>query len=828
MKKSIITILFIICFFAASPLFADTSSVTKRLSGDDRYKTAKAIAEEYNSGTVNAVVLVSATSYANALPASVLAYQKDAPVLLVNSTAQETTEAFDYMSAHLSKTGTVYLVGDNNIIGSDFTSKLNDLSYSNVIRISGIDKYDTGCLIAQELDVPSGTPIIISSGENFPDALAVSGYAARNEYPIILVSSDGITEESLNYIKSIQPNTVYITGGTGAVSSAIESRIKNNIPTTNIQRFAGSDRFDTAAQIVEHFSSGSVSDIFVTSGFNYPDAIAGSVLAAKFGSPIVLVDPKANRPSNQVEQFLQQLNDPNIVIFGGIGAVPNHLATNIYRIINSLPIAREELKVSVVVKPSLTYRILSHVYSSSEDTTALSDFSEGLAVVTYNNYDKGYVNTAGKKVIDFKYVIAESFLDGFAAVGKYVMGSTGELIKMGYIDKTGKEIVPLKYDGVYTPESRGAFVDGPAWVKLNGKYGYVDKTGREVVAPKYDEAEPFSDGMARVKLDGKYGYIDTSGREVVAPKYGDAETFSGGVARVNLDYSREKVGYDEEKKADIINIDYGSWGLIDNTGQEVLSPKYFDIWSFHEGLASVNSGGSLPAGYAGPGTYVTIIKGGKWGFINTMGNEVIPLQYDGVGYFSEGLAVVERNKKAGFVNTSGAEVIPLIYDYAFEFTGGLAMVERNDKWGFINQEGKEIVPVKYDDTNYFYEGLAVIQLNGKYGYVNKKGEEVIAPIYEYANDFAAGKAEVTLNGQRISIDQTGKQITDAKEYAWVKPYYEGLRVFAVNRNGRTYCGYEDEFGREVVSPQYDWAGRFSEGYAWVELNGKYGILKLNQ
>jgi len=48
---------------------------------------------------------------------------------------------------------------------------------------------------------------------------------------------------------------------------------------------------------------------------------------------------------------------------------------------------------------------------------------------------------------------------------------------------------------------------------LNGKYGYVDKTGKEVIPLKYDYADSFREGLARAKLNGKWGYIDRWGRE---------------------------------------------------------------------------------------------------------------------------------------------------------------------------------------------------------------------------------------------------------------------------------------------------------------------------
>ena len=65
------------------------------------------------------------------------------------------------------------------------------------------------------------------------------------------------------------------------------------------------------------------------------------------------------------------------------------------------------------------------------------------------------------------------------------------------------------------------FHEGLAKVRLGdyktGKYGFIDTTGKEVVPPKYDRADSFSEGLALVKLNYQYGFIDTTGKEVVPP-----------------------------------------------------------------------------------------------------------------------------------------------------------------------------------------------------------------------------------------------------------------------------------------------------------------------
>ena len=81
--------------------------------------------------------------------------------------------------------------------------------------------------------------------------------------------------------------------------------------------------------------------------------------------------------------------------------------------------------------------------------------------------------------------------------------------KYGYIDKTGREIIPLKYDDAH------GFESGLAAVSLNGKYGYIDKTGEVIIPLEYENAESFIHEYAAVKKNGKWGFIDSNGSIII-------------------------------------------------------------------------------------------------------------------------------------------------------------------------------------------------------------------------------------------------------------------------------------------------------------------------
>lgn len=311
-------------------------------------------------------------------------------------------------------------------------------------------------------------------------------------------------------------------------------------------------------------------------------------------------------------------------------------------------------------------------------------FSEGLAAVGIEG-KWGFIDKSGNEVVPLKYGYADEFSEGLACVS---LTNKYKKDKYGFIDKSGNEVVPLKYDWA------GSFSEGLAMVKLDGRWSFIDKLGNEILQLSNGEGENFSEGLAMVGSRGivsfgyyfdQYGFVDRLGNEVVPLKYSSASSFREGFAHVS---------------------NFGSHGFIDKSGNTVVPLKYDSAGSFSEGLAPVN-------------------LDGRWGFIDMSGNEVVPLKYDDVWYFSEGFAPVKLNDRWGFIDRSGNEVLQqLEYDEVLPFSEGFARVRltdnyNEDKYGFIDKSGKLAVPLKYDWAGSFSEGLAVVYLNDKYGFISR-------------------------------------------------------------------------------------------------------------
>lgn len=255
-----------------------------------------------------------------------MAKKLNAPVLLVDSTPETSWAALDFIEKNVQPTATIHIIGGTGVIPSSFEAKLNGVGFRKIDRIGGFDRYNTDALIANKLAVPVGTPVVLASGISFPDALSISPIAATKGYPILLTEKDNLSQDIQDFLAQDKPTQIYCIGGSGVISESLVSSIQ--FPVT---RLAGQDRFATNETVLSQFCT-APSTLYVSSGNNFPDALAGSSLAALTGDPIVLIDPSSGL-SSKVSKYLSFLHTtgatPSITVFGGTAAVPESVVSKI-------------------------------------------------------------------------------------------------------------------------------------------------------------------------------------------------------------------------------------------------------------------------------------------------------------------------------------------------------------------------------------------------------------------------------------------------------------------------------------------------------------------
>lgn len=290
-----------------------------RIWGQQRMDTAEEIAKNFNSGTVNNVILASAYNYPDSLSGSTLAAKLNAPILLCGNSKSDSGQALEYINNHLAKTGgTVYILGGTGVIGTDLENYLKGLKF-NVNRLGGATRYDTNKQIAIAENVKQGTPVMLAYSGNYPDALSASSIAGIKGYPIIFSDTDSLPQQTLGILSIIKPSTVYILGDTGVISDKVKDQIESSLGLSdaNIVRMGGATRYDTCMSILKQFNIDTANAIIV-SGQNFPDALAGSILGVKLNAPIIITD---NNDVSKQKSYLDSTNISNLYALGGSGVI---------------------------------------------------------------------------------------------------------------------------------------------------------------------------------------------------------------------------------------------------------------------------------------------------------------------------------------------------------------------------------------------------------------------------------------------------------------------------------------------------------------------------
>jgi putative cell wall-binding protein len=281
-----------------------TRSLT-RVSGATRYDTAVEIAKK-GWQTADAVVIATGADFPDALAGAPLAYQLNAPILLTDKDSLLDSTKQEISSLKATK---AIVLGGTSAVSTTVEDQLKTLGITNIERLAGQNRFETASLIAAKLGGNPNTAIV-AYGYNYPDALSVASYAAQKGYPILLTNTNDVPSVTTDQLAG-KTKTI-VVGGEAAVSNSVSSTLPGAV------RIGGSDRFETAANLVNQLDM-SASTVYVATGRNFADALTGSVLAAKEGAPMLLVEQ--NSVPGPIYKLLSSKGVETVNVLGGSTAV---------------------------------------------------------------------------------------------------------------------------------------------------------------------------------------------------------------------------------------------------------------------------------------------------------------------------------------------------------------------------------------------------------------------------------------------------------------------------------------------------------------------------
>jgi hypothetical protein len=343
--------------------------------------------------------------------------------------------------------------------------------------------------------------------------------------------------------------------------------------------------------------------------------------------------------------------------------------------------------------------------------------------------------------------------------------------KWGFLDKKGMIVIPIEYDDAIE------FYEGRSLVKKGDSSFCIDINGRLTsgCVERYAKWEFTEGGSYTQYIKGRRivsrppfkGVTDDEGKLIIPIMYAHIIGMESNTSK----YRWSKLYY----KASIGN----RWGVMDKNGKVMIPFVYDEVYDFMGGmelymvrknnlygLFDKKFNEMLPCVYEGI-DFVTFKgkywfrKKEKWGLMDKDQKVIIEPQYDSHGWMKNGKIQVTKNKKNGIIDTLGQIIIPLMYDGLDDEThNGLIVASLKNKWGYLDSLGKIAIPFEYDDIRKFYKSIAGVKKEGNYFFINASNERINSNTYDFIDHDWFGKEGIkVMRNKKVGIvDVKGNEV----------------------------------------------------------------------
>jgi hypothetical protein len=433
----------------------------------------------------------------------------------------------------------------------------------------------------------------------------------------------------------------------------------------------------------------------------------------------------------------------------------------------------------------------------------IGPFKEGYAIAKIGK-SSFYIDSEEKRLkLNHKYFEIREFKNGLAAVSREFNSISGNN-QWRFINKNGIEVIDdcfdqyiqhsngyinvTKYSG-YAPSRNGFGTDPDEY-----SHGIIQNNGNIVCEIKENASAFFHKKFIHISIKGDQytyfnSYVDYNGTELNNKVFSEFEYIGNtienlGIAKLKKNHEYVVIDDDLNIIKNLGNIEgigeqyvifpnlygcyfYGKvcpiklnrkWGLINEKGEFVISPKYDFIGGFTDIKEwKLNSYGCAPVG-------IEINSVLKYSAINSQFQEISEFLYDEICLFEEGIATVRIGEKWGAMNSLGEIIVPIEFNHISDCHNGFIEVGLGDyerffigHFGFFDKLGKKITKIVYESLRGFENGFSIFKKNGFYGLLNNFGNEVIYAKYEeleyvYEDIYLAKK-----DGLKYYIDTTGRE-----------------------------------------------------------------------
>jgi len=195
-------------------------------------------------------------------------------------------------------------------------------------RLFGVDRYATAVEVSKSAFAGGADTVFIATGTGFADALSAAPAAAVEGGPLLLTAPTQLPQVVIDELVRLDPDLVFVVGGAGAVSTAVENAIRNLTIAPTVERIDGVDRYATSRGIADRFFTTAL-NAFMATGSDFPDALAAGPAAAEEDAPVILVPGAQASVDNETMLLLASLNTVKVYLAGGTSVLSEGIETQL-------------------------------------------------------------------------------------------------------------------------------------------------------------------------------------------------------------------------------------------------------------------------------------------------------------------------------------------------------------------------------------------------------------------------------------------------------------------------------------------------------------------
>jgi hypothetical protein len=299
-----------------------------RIYGIDSSDTAAKTALLGWSTGSDVVIIAAAEDPAASLALVALSKAENAPILLTSGDELDRNSESALLFLQPQK---IILSGQ---LQDPVTEKLRTLLPSaEVVDLRGEDVFTTSARLA--LTRPQAKKIVLATVDAPVDALNLAVLAAIQGYPFLLTEADSLPSATLAALAGLHPLELITSGGeawqkSDTLAAALEA---SGLNQEFVVCLSGRDRYATSALLMRT-TLPTVGKVFIASGANLTDALAGATLAVQQSAPLLYI-PATEVPAD-LESYLRSLPaDAELEILGDTAAIPEQLYADLIELIGS-------------------------------------------------------------------------------------------------------------------------------------------------------------------------------------------------------------------------------------------------------------------------------------------------------------------------------------------------------------------------------------------------------------------------------------------------------------------------------------------------------------